>query len=284
MNKIYETEQLKKLQEYELEIVEDFTKVCRENNLTYIGIAGTCLGAVRHKGFIPWDDDVDVAMPYEDYLKLNAIFEEKFKDKYTVVNAQKYNDYPAINEHIVINGTKFVTEDAKHLKYPQGIFLDVFPLYKSPKDEVLRKKHYKKAWILGKILILREIPFPKVPFTGLKRKAVHIATFCISKIIRLLISHKNLYSIILKLSLKYQNEEDYIYEYYSDPKPGRMYFYKDDFFPIKELPFENTTLNFPNNTDVHLRRNYGNYMQLPPVEKRRNHAPLVLKFYENDNF
>ena len=278
MNKTYEAEQLKKLQEYELEILKDFIDVCKKNNLLYIGLAGTCLGAVRHNGFIPWDDDIDVAMPYEDYLKLNEIFEEKFKDKYTVVNAQKYDDYPLINEHIIFNGTKFVTDDAKHLKYPQGIYLDVFPLYKSPKDEALRKKHYMKAWILGKLLILREIPFPVVPFTGFMRKVIHIATFCISKIIRLFISQKKLYDIILNLSLKYQNAEDYIYEYYFDSKPGLEYFYKEDLSPLKELPFEELMLNFPNNTDVILTRNYGDYMQLPPKEKRVGHAPSVLEF------
>jgi len=273
--------ELKKVQQTELSIFKDFAKICKDNNLTYWGLAGTGIGAIRHKGFIPWDDDIDVVMPYEDYVKLNKILMELYSDKYTVVNCENFSDYPGMNEHIILNGTKFITEDSKHLKYPQGIFLDVFPLFKSPVDQKLRMRHVKKTWILGKLLILRQIPFPNIPFDGISGKIVHCATFCCSCILKILFTHKQLYDLNLKTSLKYNDLEDYILEFYSDPQYGHTYFSKDTPNNLMVLPFEDTDMYFPKNIDESLRENYGDYMQLPPIEKRIGHAPLVVKFIDD---
>ena len=211
MARVYTADELKKIQLYEMNLFKDFAKVCEENGLKYWGIGGTGIGAVRHKGFIPWDDDIDLAMPYADYVKLNEVFMRDYKDKYTVVNGENYNNYPAMNEHISINGTKFITADAKHLNYPQGIFLDIFPQFKSPTDTKLRVKHGKAMWFWGKVLILRQIPFPNTPFKGAMGKFVHFGTFVVSCLLKVIFSSKWLYKKNLKLSLKYDHLEDFVY-------------------------------------------------------------------------
>ena len=86
MSKFYEPEILKQVQQMELEILKDFMCVCEENGLRYFGFAGTGIGAIRHGGFIPWDDDIDIAMPREDFEKAMEIIEKQYSDKYYVLN------------------------------------------------------------------------------------------------------------------------------------------------------------------------------------------------------
>lgn len=286
----YTESQLESVKALELSIFKDFAKVCEENGLKYWGIGGTGIGAVRHKGFIPWDDDIDVGMTYDDYVKLNETFKKEYADKYTVVNGESFGEYPALNEHIVMNGTKFVTKDAKHLKYPQGIFLDVFPFFKSPADDKLRIKHGKSMWLWGKILFLRQIPFPTIPFKGAFGKVVHFGTFCCSYLLKLVLSQKRIYNISLKKCLKYNDlKDDYVYIFTSSPTYLDYYFDKNVRDNLVKYPFEDTEMLFPADLDGYLTKHYSNYMQLPPKEKRINHAPYILEFpkdsadKENDN-
>lgn len=278
MHEFYTDEELKKIQACEMQIFKDFAKVCEENDLKYWGIGGTGIGAVRHKGYIPWDDDIDLAMPYDDYVKLNEIFMRDFKDKYTVVNGENFRDYPAMNEHILLNGTRFITNDAKHLKYPQGIFLDIFPHFKSSRDKTLRVKHGKSMWLWGKILILRQIPFPVIPFKGVKAKIVHCGTFVVSYLLKIIFPSGWLYKKNLKISLRYKDLDDYVYIFTSNSKYRDWYFEKDVSDHLQEYPFEDTVMYFPDNLDAYLKNTYGDYMKLPPADKRKTHAPILLEF------
>lgn len=278
MGEFYKKEELEKIKKCEMEIFKDFAKVCEQNGLKYWGIGGTGLGAIRHKGYIPWDDDIDVGMTYDDYVKLNEIFMRDFADKYTVVNGENFGDYPAMNEHICMNGTKFITKDAKRLKYPQGIFLDIFPYFKTPTDTKLRVKHGKSMWLWGKILILRQIPFPVIPHKGFKRKIIHCGTFVVSCFLRLIFTHKWLYNKNLRVSLKYDDLEDYYYIFTSNPKYRDWYFKKDVKETIVKYPFEDTEMCFPKDLDGYLVCAYGDYMQLPPEDKRVTHAPVYMEF------
>ena len=89
----YTKENLRKLQLVELEMLIELDRICRENNINYIIDAGTLLGAVRHGGFIPWDDDIDVAIPRADYDKLIEIFKHDYADKYYILNAEECNKF-----------------------------------------------------------------------------------------------------------------------------------------------------------------------------------------------
>mgnify|MGYP002286136302 FL=1 len=88
-SKFYEPEVLKQLQGEILSILDDFIRICEDYHLEYFGIAGTGIGALRHKGFIPWDDDIDIAMPRRDFEHLLRIVEKKMSDRYLVLNAER---------------------------------------------------------------------------------------------------------------------------------------------------------------------------------------------------
>jgi lipopolysaccharide cholinephosphotransferase len=119
---------MNELQKKQLEILKEFDRVCRENNLTYFANGGTCIGAIRHNGFIPWDDDVDVMMPREDYEKLlklqnpwsdSKYFLQTFRtDKHYVLNFAKLRD----------SSTTYLESLFYNIRQNHGVWIDIFPL------------------------------------------------------------------------------------------------------------------------------------------------------------
>ena len=274
----YDPDELRRLQLCELEILRDFIAVCEKNDIAYFGLAGTGIGAIRHGGFIPWDDDIDVGVLYRDYPRLERLIEEEYPDKYLVVNAGKYSKCPIINTHIVMKGTRFVESGFAGLDYPQGVFLDVFPLFKSPADEAERRKLSSKAWFYGKLLMLRHLAFPRVPFKGFKAKAAHCVTAAAHVFVSIFWSHKRLYNKILRICTKYEGQDTGVNEWFFDTKKHAGVYTDEVLFPLRRIGFEGIDMCFPNKIEQRLTEVFGDYMQLPPPEKRHNHCPdeLVL--------
>lgn len=279
MSNSYDPQVLRKLQLCELEILKDFIEVCEKNNLIYFGFWGTGIGALRHGGFIPWDDDIDLVMPRADYEKAMEILERDYADKYAVVSADRYDTYHVLNTHIVLNGSTFILPEEKHFDYPRGIFLDIFPLDYTSQDETERLKHLRKLWLYSKLLILKHVPFPVLPFKGLKGKIAHCFTAVAWFFLNLFcVSHKFLYNLCIKESTRFNDSDTGLYAYGATTSIGKNLFYKDRIFPLKKLPFEDTEIPFPNDLEESLTRVYGDFMQIPPPEKQINHCPDVLAF------
>ena len=117
-SKFYEPEVLKQLQGEILSILDDFIRICEDYHLEYFGIAGTGIGALRHKGFIPWDDDIDIAMPRRDFEHLLRIVEKKMSDRYLVLNAERYPNYPLMTTRLVETCPEVISELKLKLKKP----------------------------------------------------------------------------------------------------------------------------------------------------------------------
>ena len=120
MPEFYEPSVLKRLQETELSILKDFVAICEANGLEYYGIAGTGIGAIRHGGFIPWDDDIDIAMPRKDFEKMVSVVEREYKDRYYIVNAWRDKRYPLMTTRLAKRGTLFVENALKDARCPCG--------------------------------------------------------------------------------------------------------------------------------------------------------------------
>ena len=142
MPKFYEPEQLKHLQKLEMEILTDFKRICDENNLIYFGYAGTGIGALRHKGYIPWDDDIDISMPRKDYERFMELVTEQMGDKYEVLNTETDINYPLATTRLVLKGTKFREYSMKDVDCNWGIFLDLYALDNAADGMVLGKASY----------------------------------------------------------------------------------------------------------------------------------------------
>ena len=132
---------VKKMQGVVYGILCDIEAFCRENNITYFLSGGSCLGAVRHKGFIPWDDDADLMMPREDYMRFLTEFEKKFGEKYTV--GSLYNDATWQRQYARVwdNKSKLVSTNVKDRT--MGIFIDIFPIDGVPSGKLSQKFFFR---------------------------------------------------------------------------------------------------------------------------------------------
>ena len=279
------TENLKKI---ELEMLIYLDQLCKKENLRYYICGGTLLGAVRHKGFIPWDDDIDVAMPRDDFEKLLPLVEKEMGDKYLIMNAERYPNYPLMTTRMTMRGTKFKEEALKNIDAPLGIFLDLYPLDKVSDNPKEARRQARDAWFWSKILILRSIPFPMLGFSGWKAKIIH--TICGLAHLVLSILHVPKTWIYKKAYEAETRSNHYTktknLDFFCDTTPYMNLYAVKDIYPLRKLPFEDIELNFPHNLHNNLTGMYGDYMQLPPEEKRKNHYPYELEFFkemkEND--
>ena len=141
---------LKTLQNIELEILDEFIRVCEKNQLTYFLIGGSCIGAVRHHGFIPWDDDIDVGMPREDYEKLVEIAADELNPEYFFQNYHSEKNCGLIFGKIRKNNTILSENYSYHIHMHQGVWIDIFPY-----DQIGDKPELSK-WDSRVISILRK--------------------------------------------------------------------------------------------------------------------------------
>ena len=239
---------------------------------------------MRHQGFIPWDDDIDVAMPRDDFEKLLRLVEEEMGDKYLIINTEHYPNYPLMTTRLTMRGTKFKEEALKDIDAPMGIFLDLYPLDKVSDNQSEARKQARDAWFWSKILILRGIPFPMVGCSGWKKKMIHAVCGLAHLVLKIchvpkMWIYKKAYEAETRYN-HYENTERL--DFFCDTTPYMNLYYTKEIYPLKKLPFEDTELNFPHDIHRNLKAMYGDYMQLPPEEKRKNHYPYELEF-EGDN-
>lgn len=277
----YDQETLQKIRKMELEILKDFQELCRKHNITYFAGGGTAIGAVRHHGMIPWDDDIDVNMHRDDYEQFLKYAKEEYSDRYTVMNTEEFGIYPLMSTRWMKKGTKFKEESLKDLDLDLGIFLDIYCFDNVPDDNRKMMRQGRKVWFLNKLMILKAVKSPVLYFGGWKAKVVLMISALVHHTLNLLhISNSFLYSITKKELTRYNGEDTKRMAYYFDPQPFTSVIYKKDTFPVKEVPFEDTTICVGRRVDKYLKRRFGDYMTLPPEDKRHNHPPYELDFGE----
>ena len=236
--KEYDEATLKKVQQTELGILKDFIKVCDENNLTWFGDAGSGIGALRHKGFIPWDDDIDVVLPRKDFNKMIEVFKRDYSDKYSIANVETMENYPLMTTRLMLKGTKFVEEPLKNLKCELGIFLDIYPYDNIPDSDEELKKQAKRAWFWSKVLILRHVAFPVLPYKGFKAKLTHAVTGLIhAGMVVFRISHKWIAGKCLEIANMYNDKETKRMAFLFDTNPYWHIMVKEEAFPLQIYDF-----------------------------------------------
>lgn len=259
-----------------LDIYKDVAALCDKYNLTYMMSGGTCLGAVRHKGFIPWDDDLDIMMPREDYDALILLLEAgELGQKYEFTYPNAHEDANTIFLKIFRKNSKDIEIHNVSTPFPKGIYLDVFALDCVPKSQIAQKIKGFFANVIQFISIARL--YKQYPSKQLKeymmmdselKKRYYIKIF-LGTVFGFLSHAKWIYWFDRFVSCSKEHRQWGI-------PTGRKYycgeiFDKDVYVPVTKGVFEGLEVNLPHDTDKYLRNLYKNYMELPPVEKRERH-------------
>ena len=265
-------EQLRRMQLLELEMVEELDRVCRKHNIKYSIDGGTLIGAVRHHGFIPWDDDMDIVMLREEY--------EKFKKVAHEMNPEVcyFQDHDVEPEYIWgygklrRTGTTFVRLGQEHLKCRTGIFVDVFPMDDVPKSLAGQMFVDFYCFCMRKILWAQvakenETGFWKIWFKTLAK----ISPDWVFKRLQWLIKRSrndspNLVRVLLFVSNGKLHYKSPLKQRYGMPKKWLL--------ELAEYDFEGKKFWGTKDYDSRLYYQYGDYMKLPPEEKRVSHIPF----------
>ena len=251
----------RKLQTVGLEMIKYFDVLCRENQLTYFLCGGCCIGAVRNKGFIPWDDDVDVFMPREDYERLKKVWTDsaKYSIQFETLNTHTANQFVTIHD----NETTFIETYKKDLDINHGMKLDVLPLDGCPQGV---KRRLQKLWALAYALFI----VGKAPENHGK------GVYRLGKLLLSVVPSQTLRSRIWQLCETQMSKYPisacpYVTELCSGPRYLQMEYPAEVFSKQKYVPFEDTFLPIPIGYDTYLTMAFGDYMTPPPPSQRVCH-------------
>lgn len=239
-----------------LEILDELIRVCKEQGLTYYLAYGTALGAVRHHGFIPWDDDIDVLMPRKDCEKLYAIRNSVFGKDF------KLASYRDDENHLycMMKLESLTSTLIEHVNpiYVGGVYVDIFPLENVPSEEQDARWTNEVLRIIRSYDMYSVCPPPKTYW---------VKYLLYSWKRRQWLKKKELFKLD-SLMADYSNvETPYVKDYQND-WPQRGLFLREVFGEGVEMEFEGRQCIIPADYDTYLRVSYGDYMQLPPLEKR----------------
>lgn len=243
------------------EMLVDFDKIAKNLNINYHLIAGSLIGAIRHSGFIPWDDDIDILMPIEDYNKLLNEFSNK---KYFIqsINSDRSYFYLFAKFRLLQDSSQLTEEDKKYKRIYGGPWIDIFPCIKIPPIESIDFKKWKKKRIfLSKILSIKSIPFSSA---NLIKKCFKILFFIVPR--------KTIVKKINNTSVKFLTLNSchfYAQDFWSSD--NKQYLGNYSFDNSILVKFEGGYFPITKNYDEWLTRRYGDYMTPPPMSSRHNH-------------
>lgn len=265
---------LKKLQMAELDILKEVVRVCEKNELTYYLVGGTLLGAIRHKGFIPWDDDLDIAMPREDYEKFLRISKSEMKAGYWVHFIDSDANYWLPFAKVKKEGTIFDEQNSKNIESDKGIFIDIFPLDNARREKSIFQNIQARICKKMSTIILWKRGFYKHK----PKFMLSIVLFVLSNVTVFHLSNhqQKLMSICKDEDAKYFVNLGSNYNYV------KQTISKNKYFPPVMVEFEGGFYNAPKDWDYILKRIYGDYMKLPQEDMRVTHNPVKLKFEGED--
>lgn len=274
--------QLSRLQKALLAMMVDFDAVCRKYGLTYYMSGGTLLGAVRHGGFIPWDDDIDVVMPKEDYERMPALMASEYPDKYLVKRGYSTKTDPTANHKIYLLDSEYREISAAERDKPHMIFLDIFCLQSVSPSRLSRKARgaLADAAMLGAILSAEY----RAPTRLLLDRArtepelrAHLRPRRILGFVANLMPMR-FYYWLNRAMLKRDYPSSPLLHIPHAFRYNREVLPREVFGEPKEMLFAGHTFFAPADPHVYLTNLYGDYMQVPPPEKREKHMAVAVRF------
>ena len=249
---------VRQVQEKILEVMKYIDKLCRDNGITYFIMGGTALGAVRHGGFIPWDDDLDIFMTPDQYECFKSAFERENPAQFVIQEwrtSKTYLEYAKVR----MNGTTFIEEvyrDRKDMHH--GIYVDIMMLHKVPTNRLVQRLVYYESKFVTLYALSQRNWTPKTKAQSIILKSLRIMP-C-----------KLMTEIAYRRIYKYDNMNDgFMYCYWITPARFKNGLFEETFFsnPV-DIPFEDTVLLGSKRIKEYLEYRYGDYMKLPTKEQQ----------------
>ena len=266
-------EQLKQLHQVLLEILDDVIQICQEHDLKFILIGGSAIGALRSGGIIPWDDDIDIAMPRKDFETLCAVVRKHYPEKYAMLHPQDRDNFGRVIPKIRLRGTCYRTILEQDLT-DCGVFIDIYTIENVPNGTLARYFQGFMSMALGFALACRRLykgrEFFRSYMPGMGFKVKCAIGFVLS-----VASYETWARWLDSWHSRCRDEQS---EYVSVPADCRHYFgelnRRDLLCDVVPICFEGRNCFVPRDADGYLRPIYGDYMQLPPPEKQERNSYL----------
>jgi len=272
MGTVYEKippEELRKIQLIQLEMLLEVDRICKKCNIKYCIIAGTLLGAVRHEGYIPWDDDADVALLREEYERFCKACEDELD--HTRFYLQTHSNTPGYRwgyGKLRRKDTEFIRKGQEHMKFPTGIFIDIFPLDNVPDNRIIRRVHNLSCTVIRKTL-WSTVGAKSDKYIIMRGIYSFLAIIPKDFIFRV-------YDRLMHLSNRKTTQMVRILTF---PTPDNVYYgyYRKWYEELSNIKFEGYDFPGPANYDEYLTFKFGNYHEFPPVEQRQGHPATKYK-------
>jgi len=272
-------DKLDKVHSIQLEMALEVKRICEKYNIKYSIIAGTLLGAIRHKGFIPWDDDLDIGMLRSEYQKFIEISKKELSNKYFLQTWQTDPGFALPIAKIRKNGTKFVEQGSSASDLHCGIYIDIFPFDNVPHKKIFQVMQNVMTYIFKRIILVR-LKYKLWQDNEILKKFTYYFINFISK----LFSVNQIKEFLFKIMTLYNKKETEKVVAF-----GGAYGYKKEsinrewLIEQNDIQFENGRLSAPINFSDYLTYFYGDYMTPPPENKRYNRHKIIDISFEGEN-
>lgn len=279
MYREYVPEVLEKVQHMEKQILGKFIEICQKYDLKYFAAFGTLLGAVRHQGFIPWDDDIDVAMPRKDYERFLQVASSECGDDYFIQTPESDPEYHLFFGKMRMENTVFIESSLQKAGSRTGFYIDIFPYDAIPDSDDEMRTQVRKAERLAAFFSIYRSKEPQIGSYGTFKtgilsiiwKTLHYGMHILG------VSGSRLWRQCQQNFTKYENANVKRRTCFCMNAQKWVVFEKE-IERLVDMPFEDITIKVPVEYDRILKRNYGNYWELPPKEQRVNHMPSAIQF------
>ena len=255
-------DEIKILQSVQMEIMDEIHRVCTNNNIRYYLIGGSALGAVRHKGIIPWDVDIDIAMPREDYEKFISTYSKELNSRYSLHYYKTDRNFNSPHVLIVLNDSEVQMFSKDFVRY--GIFVDILPLDKCPLTEEENKALYKKILRIKRIKYLKRRKFSDKD--NIVKRVIVYFTRTVMSFISLDYLHRKM-DRVMQTYKDLENEKDWC-SMASHYKYDKLRMPKEYFGIPKLMEFSGRNYFVPEKVHDYLSHLFGNYMEYPSVEQQ----------------
>lgn len=262
-------EDLRRMQLIQVELLEEVDRICMKHGIHYSVEGGTLLGAIRHKGFIPWDDDVDIAMVRSEYEKFCAVCNKEMdKEKYFFQNHETDPEYRWGYAKVLKNGTSYIRYGQEHLKMKRGVYVEIFPMDGIPNGRIT------KALFNFSRVCCRKIMWSEVGKLRCETAGMRLWFGILNKV-----PINRVFQYLDYLAKKYDaDKSDYVtcLSFNDCWVKGYRGFKPEYYINTKRAPFEGIYVNIPVKNKELLVTLYGeDYMQPPPLAERETHIPAA---------